>query len=230
MQRALNRYDLLKIFAVASMLIDHAGQYFFPTELWFIAIGRWGFPVWFFLHGWNLARPASRDLFGSAVLLQAAVFVNGGSIFPLNALFSFIIGGYIARMVSRHDGYRLAVYSLLLPFTYFVLRPIFDYGCLAVLFMVAGSLYRRGAAGRNLSLALALITFLVFQLGFVPYTTTQMVLISVGLFYVCFELTKNLYQRAPVELDTLLTRTLSRQSLLIFFLHIPTFMWVSQCL
>lgn len=54
--REVTSYDLLKCAAVIIMVIDHVGFYFYPENLWFRAVGRIGFPVWFFLVGYARGR------------------------------------------------------------------------------------------------------------------------------------------------------------------------------
>ena len=65
----LTSHDLLKAFAVIIMVIDHAGYYFFPDQEWWRAIGRIGFPIWFFLVGHARGRVISRKLIIGAGLL-----------------------------------------------------------------------------------------------------------------------------------------------------------------
>ena len=89
--REITSYDLLKTFAVVIMLIDHIGAYFFPEVLWWRAIGRIGFPIWFFLVGHASGRDLPFKLWGSALLLVGANFVTGMAIFPLNALVTIIL-------------------------------------------------------------------------------------------------------------------------------------------
>ncbi|MCM2344367.1 MAG: conjugal transfer protein TraX [Alphaproteobacteria bacterium] len=87
----LTSYDLLKALAVIIMLSDHVGYYLFLDEPWFRAIGRIGFPVWFFLVGYARGRDFSLSLFVGAAILVAANVVCGLSIFPLNALVTIIL-------------------------------------------------------------------------------------------------------------------------------------------
>ena len=53
---SITSYDILKTFAVLTMIIDHIGLYFFPDEMWWRVIGRLSFPVWLFLIGYAQSR------------------------------------------------------------------------------------------------------------------------------------------------------------------------------
>ncbi|HIF26469.1 MAG TPA: hypothetical protein EYG18_05295 [Micavibrio sp.] len=82
----ITSYDLLKSFAVIIMIIDHLGYYFFPDELIFRAIGRIGFPIWFFLIGHASGRDLPTKLLIGIGMLMAADIITGLYVFPLSAL------------------------------------------------------------------------------------------------------------------------------------------------
>lgn len=84
--RELTSYDVLKFFAVVIMIIDHVGYYFYPEVAAFRAIGRIGFPVWFFLVGYASGRAIDWRLMVGAVILIATSAMVGVYIFPLSAL------------------------------------------------------------------------------------------------------------------------------------------------
>ena len=83
---SITSYDLLKSFAVVIMVIDHIGAYFYPDQLWWRAVGRIGFPVWFFLVGYSNGRDLSPKLLWGALILVAGNAIAGMPVFPLNAL------------------------------------------------------------------------------------------------------------------------------------------------
>lgn len=82
----ITSYDLLKTFAVIIMVIDHIGFYLYPDDLWFRAIGRIGFPVWFFLIGYARGRDLPLKLWLGIGALILGDLVAGRELFPLNAL------------------------------------------------------------------------------------------------------------------------------------------------
>src|SRR5262245_51986648 len=87
----LTSYDLLKAEAVIIMIVDHIGFYFYPDQLWYRAVGRIGFPIWFFLVGYAQSRDISPKLVGGALILLVANMFAGMSIFPMNALVTIML-------------------------------------------------------------------------------------------------------------------------------------------
>jgi len=87
----LTSYDLIKSFAVIIMVIDHIGYYFFPDQEWWRAIGRIGFPIWFFLVGHATGRGLPWKLTVGAVFLVALDAATGIAVLPMNALVTIII-------------------------------------------------------------------------------------------------------------------------------------------
>ena len=82
---AITSYDLFKTLAVATMLIDHVGIYFFPDELWFRVIGRLSFPIWLFLETIMLTPLA----LGYLITLG----VNGTGVFLVSMSDSLMLAG-----------------------------------------------------------------------------------------------------------------------------------------
>jgi hypothetical protein len=48
-----NSHDWLKAIAIILMVIDHIGVYFYPDEYWWRFVGRFSFPLFFFLIGYT---------------------------------------------------------------------------------------------------------------------------------------------------------------------------------
>jgi hypothetical protein len=48
-----NSHDWLKAIAILLMVVDHTGVYFFPDVYWYRFVGRFSFPVFFFLIGYT---------------------------------------------------------------------------------------------------------------------------------------------------------------------------------
>lgn len=66
----LNLYDWLKIIAVLTMIVDHCGFFLFPELKELRLIGRFAFPIFLFLVGFNGKYQWSRSLFLSALVVQ----------------------------------------------------------------------------------------------------------------------------------------------------------------
>lgn len=68
-----NLYDYLKLFAIATMIIDHIGYFLYPDITELRMIGRRAFPVFFFLIGRNGSSRISHSLIFRACFIQWAL-------------------------------------------------------------------------------------------------------------------------------------------------------------
>lgn len=139
-------YDALKAFAVIIMIIDHIGGYFFHDALWYRAIGRIGFPIWFFLVGYSQGRGISRPLTIGAGLLIAGDIVFGRSLFPLNALVTIAC---IRLTIDKIMQFALKtktvfwVTSVMMVLLFIPTGAFIEYGTLAFLLAMFGWIMRR---------------------------------------------------------------------------------------
>src|SRR5690606_7271929 len=98
----LTSHDVVKLVAILLMFIDHIGFFFAPDQLWWRAVGRMSFPLFFFLAGY--ARPGRMDpvLIGLAVWMIALDAFTFNPIFPFNALVSIVVARYaIGKLEAR---------------------------------------------------------------------------------------------------------------------------------
>jgi hypothetical protein len=143
--RAVTSIDVLKSVAVVIMIIDHIGYYFFPDHLMWRAVGRVGFPVWFFLVGYARGREISSRLFlGAAILLLANMLV-GMPLVPLNALFTImairlLLDRYTAQTFKDVRG--LLASCAVLAVLIFPTVPLTEYGTLAFITAMFGYVIR----------------------------------------------------------------------------------------
>ena len=49
----INSHDLVKMLAILTMVIDHAGRYFMYDNIWMRVIGRTAAPLFFYLVGYS---------------------------------------------------------------------------------------------------------------------------------------------------------------------------------
>lgn len=137
--------DLIKSFAVIVMIIDHIGYYFFPEQEWFRAIGRIGFPVWFFMIGYALSRELPGKLLVGALVLLVANIGLDLPLLPLNALFTIILLRMLIDPfmdIVLRSRYIFWLSAILLVLGYVLSNLITEYGTIALLFAVAGYLTR----------------------------------------------------------------------------------------
>lgn len=147
--RELTSYDVLKFFAVAIMVIDHLGYYFYPEIEMLRAVGRIGFPIWFFLIGFASGREIGWMLPVGAVILTATSFMAGLHIFPLTALVTImlvrLVLDIVMRMMTRNAALFALVFAVLLALALESGRFV-EYGTQGLIFAVFGYMARHRPA------------------------------------------------------------------------------------
>lgn len=141
--------DIIKSLAVVIMIIDHIGFYFFPEQDWFRAIGRIGFPVWFFMVGYALGRDLSNKLLIGALIIMVTNIILQMPVFPVNALVTIILLRLLLDPIMNailHSRYIFFLAAIVMALFYFFSNMIVEYGTIALLFAVAGYLTRHKAA------------------------------------------------------------------------------------
>ncbi|MCC6597720.1 MAG: hypothetical protein IT559_02905 [Alphaproteobacteria bacterium] len=185
---AITSYDLLKCFAVAIMITDHAGNYFFPDDLWWRAVGRIGFPVWFFLVGYARGRDIPLKLSVGAGILILANLLTGMAVFPLNALVTIaLIRVTIDPVMKVLMRSRLILWSGS-AFLFVLVIPTFiftEYGTQALITAIFGYLVRHREEVKDEQLIIqymcfALITFIILQFLTFGFTPAQMIFMGIG--------------------------------------------------
>lgn len=143
---SLTSYDLLKAFAVITMVLDHVGFYFFPDDLWWRAAGRMSAPVWLFLIGYARSRDLPPKLWGGAGILILASGVFGPAILPTNILVNIVFIRLVLDTVMEKLGGRISnvievsvlIVLLLIPTGF-----ITDYGTAGLAVAIFGAYARR---------------------------------------------------------------------------------------
>ena len=160
----LTSYDLIKALAVVIMVTDHIGMYFFPDVLWWRAVGRIGFPVWFFFAGYSLNRTIPPRVVVAGVALLVSNYVTGLGFFPLNALFSIMaIWLTIDRCMKPVMEGRLSIWALSAILFVLILPTYFlcEYGTQALITAIFGYLVRHRDKVKNENF---IIGYMIFAL------------------------------------------------------------------
>jgi len=195
---SVTSYDLLKTFAVITMIIDHVGAYFFPEDMWWRAIGRMSFPAWLFLVGYARGRDLSPALWGGAIILTAANFIFGMPIFSLNILVAIICVRLLLdplMVVLNKDNQKyfwpvvVVLIVLGLPS-----QIMFEYGSFAFLAAVFGYMVRNKERYdlsfiSNYMVAM-FVGYLFVQYISFGFSMPQLVVMAVGTFFVWYALLK----------------------------------------
>jgi len=185
----LTSYDLLKLLAVVTMIIDHVGYYFFPEQMEWRAIGRMSMPIWLFLIGYANTRDMPPILWGGAFILFASYLVFGNPLLALNILFTIIITRAVLDTLAKitfqnAEGFLLSMTAmgfLVVPFA-----ALFDYGTQAFMWALFGYLCRHHKEmqidrERVLGfLALIACIYMVYQTLFFGFGGAQIAMMVIG--------------------------------------------------
>lgn len=139
-----NTYDLLKYIALAAMVIDHIGYYLLPEMLWLRVFGRVAFPLFLFLVGYSGNHRFDGWLLAGAALVWLNAGFTGGSLLPLNILFSilawrFLLAlGVVRPAIWKDLGMLWVALLVLYPFTDILL----EYGTMGLMLVCTGYLVR----------------------------------------------------------------------------------------
>lgn len=190
---SITSYDLLKTFATIIMVIDHIGMYFFPEEMWWRAVGRIGFPIWFFLVGYARGRDISPKLLIGAGLLIVGNILAGMTIFPLSALVTIILIRLILdplmSVMLAGGRWRFWPIAVMLFIVVIPTMLVTEYGTQALITAIFGYLVRhRKEVGSErfifAYMAFALITFVAMQAISFAFTPLHMAVVILGTFAV----------------------------------------------
>jgi len=179
-----NTLDAMKLFAVFNMTVDHIGAYLFPELMWFRAIGRITFPVWFFLVGFSRGQSIGRDIWLYAILLMLAHPFVFQPIFPANALVTIIFCRLALNVCSRYGWIEKYLLEIIV-FT-ILISPLalifFEYGSVAFLYALMGRLVREPHKHKHYwyLVVLAYLSFIGWQLGGGVFDVTQSIYIALG--------------------------------------------------
>ena len=234
---ALNSHDLVKVVALVIMTIDHVGAYLLPDDLWWRAVGRITFPVWFFLIGYARTNRIGADLRWGAVILIGANLWAYYPLFPLNALVSIMVCRLLLRLADRFAliEKRPLECFVVLFFANVVLTLFWEYGTLAVMFAFGGRMVRMGLVGWTYALfwVLATLSFVLWQSAAFDFTQTQLAFVTFGTAAVCVALYNyeqaDLGVRLPRAID-FTVKLLSRYSLEYYVVHRVLFQMIAAYL
>lgn len=235
----LTSYDLLKTFAILTMIVDHIGANFYPDDMWWRVVGRMSAPIWLFLVGYAKSRDLSPTLWAGVAILAAANFVVGQAILPLCILATIIICRIGLNPAMDHV--KLNPKSLYpIVFVIFILSIptsiLFDYGVGVFLFAMMGYFYRQRDNFTFLNrdyFVFALIVGFSHALlqveFFFPFNDAQKIIAGLLILTVTLGLTlfkpleyRNFDKRLPAFISGFF-KICGRKSLEIFVIHLVVF-------
>lgn len=180
----ITSYDLLKTFAVITMIIDHIGYYFFPEVLEWRVIGRLSMPVWMFLIGYANTREIPKELWVGGLVLVGANIVVGMPILALNILFGIMLVRLTLDKLMEFllpNPVYIALFFIFMVFCFFPTDAIIEYGTMCYLFAMLGYVVRHNKFSDNtLTVFIMVITlaYLVFQKLIMGMDQTQFLIMA----------------------------------------------------
>lgn len=236
---AITSYDLLKAFAVVIMICDHIGFYFYPDDMWWRAVGRIGFPVWFFLIGYAHSRDITKSLLIGSVILLATAMLFGLYVFPLSALVTIICLRLMIDRVGRGALSSMQAMAGLMIGCVLIALPtgiLVEYGTMALAFAVFGYMVRARQDGREVSMdmqvmcmMLATMSFVLIQQFTFQFDEPQLYFVGIGtlgIMIILFFFTKMEFSRLTSALPApfkILIQFLGRRTLEIYVAHLVLF-------
>lgn len=234
--RNVTSYDLLKTLAVVTMLIDHVGYYFFLDDMWWRAIGRMSFPIWFFLAGYANTREIPLKFWiGGAFLLLMNGIVGMGFL-PLNAIFSIIIIrlviDHIMRVVKVNPAAKWGV-VLLFVLVFFQTNSWFEYGTLAILFAMFGYMVRHGYGEkqRHIFMFTIMCLYMASQELIFGFGNAQLFIVAAGTVFLCLTMLRfRLIEYPGITFGRGFLQFCGRRTLEIYVVHLTVFKIAALCL
>jgi hypothetical protein len=230
----VNTHDAIKFLAIIIMTIDHLGAYLYPDFLWFRAIGRITFPVWFFLVGYSKSQKIDAYFIGLACVIQIFNVISFYPLFPLNALFSIIVCRIFVRALMNKSVDFVVNIGLvcffvgLLPVGVYT-GTVFEYGIIAIQYALMGRIVRLRNEGEKLNVmawvyyGLICVYFVFVQNVSFKFVDTQAIFVAFGTALVVLYLA--FYTLHPMEWLSALgvfsgaLKYISRYSLEYYLLH-----------
>ena len=224
-----NRQDIVKLFAIICMFIDHVGLFFFPYNFTARAIGRFAFPIFAFYAGYNYKGSVNqRVLLYGARLYVYSVFVIFQGFIPANILISIVIGQLYLYIFDTHKISKFVFYLHLIVLFYFwsLSRQYFEYGSITCFIMLVAQYYKHNKITAGQAAWYVLIpTVITSHILFGAYFNKLDYFIFLLSMYCLFHVIRN----SDNQFSTCgwsVVRTISRNSLLIYVIHIAVIMFV----
>ena len=215
----IHSYDVLVMFAISSMLVDHIGFFFYPDIEIFRVIGRLAAPLFLFLYGYghNHIKP-------SFALLALILTLFKGQ-YPLDILATFFILSVSYKyLFSYLTDYESFFFSILIFFVVEIsISPYMSYISVAFLYFMAGkSLYNNKLIYSMTYLILAIsFQFALYLIAF--NNTLVLALILNLLLLLCIYFYRDIYTTKQSASKNLYVSKISKYSLHIYIAHIIVF-------
>jgi hypothetical protein len=225
MQKALasNYQDKLKLVAIAAMMLDHTSAFLMPKIEVFRVIGRIAMPLFCFFAGYNFNESRKRiELLKYGSILTLISFITSGHFVTLNMLFTIYFGNlYLRKFYSPVSNFLSNLFQLL---PLIILTPatmfMFEYGTMAIAFMLIGYLYKHHKYYRETYILIfSILVCMVgqIQFWFEIHNFLLLVVLAISFYYILLNSDFKLEVREDI-------RYITRNSLVIYFFSSVFFM------
>lgn len=226
----LNSHDIFKFVAMALMIIDHIGLYFFKLQA-FRLVGRLCIPILATIYGYYFKNKVDKNLliWGSPLVILDLIIKK--TMFPLNILFSFYISGKVLEFYNLNkyklkEWDRKIIFPLLLILHFYIVG-IFEYGIFIILFVVCGILFREGNnKNRYISILVIFWLYLMEQILHFNFNAIYSVILLILLSYTFLKLKGYRLEEFKKPIDNRLKNIImfvSRYSMEIYTIHLILF-------
>lgn len=213
-----NYQDLLKLFALIVMTIDHLGLYFYPDNITLRIIGRMAMPIFCFCAGYNFHNRPRHIIALYAVLLFALSIVVFRRIEPINILFTIYFGQwYIFFFETQLKKFNTSYWHvIMLSMMFLITNFLFEYGTVAIAIMILGYVAKHERQSINIvsmvSVSLSLMTsFLIFE----PQSNSIILLLVESILLYLLLTAKNFTALIPFNINII-----SRNLLFLYFFEV----------
>lgn len=226
-----NSYDLLKVIAIVTMIIDHIGLFFYPDISLLRVIGRLAYPLFAFCIGYNQKYKFDSTLISLAIIMCLTHIiiwpVLGGmvkkSILNASILPSIIITrillNYTSHLIKPNNMY---LWAFVLWLFSSASNGFIQYGTAGIILTICG--YLSASLKNSKEYRVFLYINLILYIGF-EYALFKMNLLGLSVlifeFLIVAKILKD-FSIKPVWAPEVLKKTLllaSRYALIIYFVH-----------
>jgi TraX protein len=223
-----NYYDLLKVVAIAAMIIDHVNDYEGLHSKLLTAVGRIAMPLFLFLVGYNRSTRIRGSLWLALVCIAPLQWELRSTPLPLNILFSVVASRLFFRWGPRFGFMESPQLQVVLSLAVVLSGPmslVWEYGTIGMLWALYGRLRRERHRSTGLTGAVASV---LLVLAYWPDFAGQHWLLIFAVGATCWILSvAPILAPLPRTSGSRFIQSLSRSSLWIYVGHFALLVLVS---
>ena len=226
-----NVYDYLKVIALVTMIVDHIGYYLYPDNQRRRVYGRFAFPLFLFLVGYNMSYKWRPNLVLLAVLIQCVIWSAYLYGYPmadpmLNILWVIVLVRIAMEYIVRRP---LSIQWWVMLMSLAVAPSLFgvmDYGTLWLSFAIVGMRARQATNRRSTTIAIILLCtmHILLMIVYRGFGVAMWPVLGLGLCMLCGAMSWMLW-KGNTELSVWLLRDrmivrISRHALWMYIAHL----------